>query len=64
MAAQPGSHSLGQAALRIRRCASAQRQLAQALRTLALLRAKAPDGLTPREAARLHPEDEVSRPLV
>jgi hypothetical protein len=47
LAAEPGKHSLGQAALRIRRCDSAHRRLHRAIKNLALLRAKAQAGLAP-----------------
>ena len=47
LAAEPGKHSLGQAALRIRRCDSAQRRLQRAVKNLALLRAKAQACLAP-----------------
>jgi hypothetical protein len=47
LAAEPGTHSLGQGALRIRRCDSAHRRLHRAVKNLALLRAKAQAGLAP-----------------
>jgi hypothetical protein len=60
-AAQPGNQSLGQAALRIRRCHSAQRRLQRALKNLVLLRAKAPEGLAPLNDLRLHAAEEELR---
>jgi hypothetical protein len=52
--AQPGSQPLGVAAFRVRRCESAQRRLQRALATLALLRAKLPAGLAPRDTPQLY----------
>jgi hypothetical protein len=42
------------AAFRVRRCESARCRLQRALATLALLRAKVPAGLAPRDAPRLY----------
>jgi hypothetical protein len=47
MASQPGTCSVALAALRYRRCESAQRRHQRALKNLAVLRAKVPEGLSP-----------------
>jgi hypothetical protein len=47
MASQPGNCSVALATLRYRRCESAQRRHQRALKHLAILRAKAPEGLVP-----------------
>jgi hypothetical protein len=50
MAGQPGNCSVALATLRYRRCESAQRRHQRALKNLAILRAKAPEGLVPLSA--------------
>jgi hypothetical protein len=55
LAARPAP-APGQAALCIKRCESAERRLQRALRSLALLRARAPGGLGPPGGLRLYPE--------
>jgi len=60
-AADSGNHSLGQAALCIKRCESGQRRLLSAIRSLALLRASAPEGLAPLDSLRLYKEQGEKR---
>lgn len=55
LAADSGSQPVAVAALRIRRCESAQRRLHRAIGNLVLLRAKAPEGLAPPNSLRLFP---------
>jgi hypothetical protein len=50
MAGQPGNCSVPLATLRYRRCESAQRRHQRAVKNLAILRAKAPEGLVPLSA--------------
>jgi len=45
--------SLGTAVMRVKRAESGQRRLLSAVRTLATLRALAPQGLGPRDSAKL-----------
>jgi hypothetical protein len=47
MASQPGNCSVALATLRYRRCESAQRRHQRAVKNLAVLRAKVPEGLGP-----------------
>jgi len=60
-AARPGPSSPPQAAVRMKRCESAQRRYLAALRMLTLIRATAPQGLVPVSSLRLHAGEQEER---
>jgi hypothetical protein len=57
MAAGPAGGSLAQAAFRLRRADSAQRRFLSSIKTLATLRALAPEGMVPLNPLRIYPEE-------